>query len=799
MINPKRRKVGDLCFLKLDGYQPPWRQAVIVKEGKGAKFILVVRMLDQEIEDKTEEISFFAMGGEKFLLVEGKANQLRSTCLNPHRALEVEGQKLVAFTRTKLADEDLHYVTASEDLAEDSSKRKTHSMGESSGSEGPESSEEDDKVLEMLVRAQKLERGKGIVSEDRAQSSKEKPKRYPMLQGKTGEKDDTGINFEQMLLQSLASKGSEPAKTDQHLQTLLTLEVLKRRGFGCSVNKQRRGQGIWSEKGCRKGYERFPRKSQSHASEAIEARQKVHQRDRGDHGSFGRSWIQHQRLYPQNPMGQTKIADAYTLRSVGTSAVSAQRKAGAGCSTSSTIAPGDSSELLGRGIVESGIIIDATCRSPRQTPFRGRSCAIRRHRDISQSHPGSREEKRWTRRRSRYRSCKESKRRKGKEARDACRDVSFLPQCFVAPSAEECLVSKLIKKGHGSFSRFAKQYARSHRETGGCTPISHGDLHEVSLFPSQLPWIKPPVRSRGRRGHSSKQRWEAFVRMHWIWGLCNFLECGSPCNHDAAQNVVEKASSGVWTKQHECYAKAMYLKILRFVSHPEGTLERGTAKLNDLISRIRLSFYDPKITFDEAFSSAMSVNPERISLPEEGGILDPGQHLTGRQLRQFKRMRKNIPHGLETCKETKPCHKVEPQDWPILLKKLWGAKMISFVPIEDALCENGKLVKGGLFCVPHKPTSDRLINDRRPLNARESRLDWSKLPAGHMLCQLVLEKNESIRCSGDDLSNYFYLIKHSPEWLPRNCFGDPILGEKSLGRTEPQKEILAELQGCLHG
>ena len=141
--------------------------------------------------------------------------------------------------------------------------------------------------------------------------------------------------------------------------------------------------------------------------------------------------------------------------------------------------------------------------------------------------------------------------------------------------------------------------------------------------------------------------------MHWIWGLCTFLECGSPCNHDAAQNVVEKASSGVWTKQHECYAKAMYLKILRFVSHPAGTLERGTAKLSDLISRIRLSFYDPKITFDEAFSSAMSVNPEWISLPEEGGILDPGQHLTGRQLRQFKRMHKDIPHGLETCKETK--------------------------------------------------------------------------------------------------------------------------------------------------
>ncbi len=369
--------------------------------------------------------------------------------------------------------------------------------------------------------------------------------------------------------------------------------------------------------------------------------------------------------------------------------------------------------------------------------------------------------------------------------------MNFLPQCFAAPDAEECLVWKLIKKGHGSFSRFAKQYARSHHETGGCTPMPYGDLQEVLLFPSKLPWIKPPVRSRGRRGHSSKQRWEAFVRMHWIWGLCNFLEGGSPCNHDAAQFVVDKASSGVWTKQHECYAKAMYLKILRFVSHPEGTLERGTAKLNDLISRIRLSFYDPKISFDEAFSSAMSVNPERISLPEQGGILDPGQHLTGKQLRQFKRMHKDIPHGLETGKEVKPCHKVEPKDWPILLKKLWDAQMISFVPIEDALCENGKLVKGGLFCVPHKPTSDRLINDRRPLNARESRLDWSKLPAGHMLCQLVLEKNESIRCSGDDLSNYFYLIKHSPLWLPRNRFGDPIGGEKiPWAKLDPKKKYL---------
>lgn len=227
MISPKGKKLGDLCFLKLDGYQPPWRQAVVVKEGKGSKSILVVRVLEKEIEHKADQVSFFETGGEKFLLVEGKANQLRPTCLSPHRALEMEVQKLISCSKAKLADEDLQYVTASEDVAEDPSKQKTRSVDNSSGSGGSGSSEEEDKVLEMLMKAQRLERGKGIVSESRSQSSKEKPKRYPMLQEKTEEKDDTGINLEQVLLQSMASRGSEPAKTDQHLQTLLTLEVLK--------------------------------------------------------------------------------------------------------------------------------------------------------------------------------------------------------------------------------------------------------------------------------------------------------------------------------------------------------------------------------------------------------------------------------------------------------------------------------------------------------------------------------------------------------------------------------------------
>lgn len=352
---------------------------------------------------------------------------------------------------------------------------------------------------------------------------------------------------------------------------------------------------------------------------------------------------------------------------------------------------------------------------------------------------------------------------------------------FRFPDADECLVSHLIRSSHGSFARFAKIYEKSHVETGGCTLNNNVEKSEVSLFPSRLPWIKPPIQSRGRRGPTSRQRWVALARMHWLWGLFNFLECGSPCSRSAAQAVANRASCGVWTDCHESLARTMYTKVLKFVSHPEGTLDRGTAKLDDLIKRIRLSFYDSSLSLEEALTGVLDVDPNRISLPAKGGILDPLNHLTGRQLEEFRNMHKDVPHGLLVGKDIKPCHKVDSKNWPFLLRKLYDADMITFLPEAQALRENGHLIKGGLFCVPHKATSDRLINDRRPLNARENRLNWSKLPSGQMLCQLILEPGQSIRCSGDDLSNYFYLIKHSEEWLPRNCFGDPIWGSQLPG------------------
>ena len=62
-----------------------------------------------------------------------------------------------------------------------------------------------------------------------------------------------------------------------------------------------------------------------------------------------------------------------------------------------------------------------------------------------------------------------------------------------------------------------------------------------------------------------------------------------------------------------------------------------------------------------------------------------------------------------------------------------------------------------------------------------------------MLTQLIVPKGFSVRGSGDDLSNYFYLLKHNADWLPRNAVGTSFDGEgyEAYGGEKGQKYLLA--------
>ena len=349
-----------------------------------------------------------------------------------------------------------------------------------------------------------------------------------------------------------------------------------------------------------------------------------------------------------------------------------------------------------------------------------------------------------------------------------------------------CDLRALIKSQHGSFSRYVQIHERSFRETRASSPSPTAGSD--SLFPAMLVWHKPPGQSR-RRGHPKEVYWEAFEWLKLVWMLFNYLDAGSPSSTHSIRAAVDRAAMGKWTAQHDAYARAMFAKLVRYCAHPRGTMDRGPAKLDELIRRIKISQYDPNVNLNEAVSGAKEVDPNRISLPSQAGILDPRDHLKEDRLQQFLQMPENIPcHGpLEGGPVA--CHKVADEDWPSLLCKLHDAQMITFLKKQDVVKEGRRLIKGGLFCVPHKVESDRLINDRRPLNARENRLGWCQLPAGHLLTQLILSPSESVRASGDDLSNYFYLIKHLEEWHHRNAFGKPFRGAMLPGRGLDPKQL----------
>lgn len=175
----------------------------------------------------------------------------------------------------------------------------------------------------------------------------------------------------------------------------------------------------------------------------------------------------------------------------------------------------------------------------------------------------------------------------------------------------------------------------------------------------------------------------------------------------------------------------------------------------------------------------MDVKPERMSLPEQAGIIDPVTHLKGVHKEAFLNMHNDIPIHEPPPDPVQSCFKVRDHDVVAVYERLLDSGVGILIPEEMALKDHsGKIISGGLFAVPHKENSDRIICDRRPQNQIERRLVWARLPHGCMLTQIILQKNCSIRGSGDDLSNYFYLLKHQEKWLHRNCVGKPVPGSK---------------------
>ena len=194
----KRLGIGDVCFLKLDGFSPAWRQAVVVQSNlRGAELFLACRVLEKETEDLEAEFSVFDFNGSSFLLVEGKPGQTRVSFTGVHRALELDPQLIVRRSKTILEGAD------------------------------PESEEEEDDVMDLLMKAQKMGREKAISTASARGVTEMKASRYPMLDKKKEEKDLSAAGLDRLLNQAVASGSNSLPMGDGNLNALITLELSK--------------------------------------------------------------------------------------------------------------------------------------------------------------------------------------------------------------------------------------------------------------------------------------------------------------------------------------------------------------------------------------------------------------------------------------------------------------------------------------------------------------------------------------------------------------------------------------------
>ena len=273
---------------------------------------------------------------------------------------------------------------------------------------------------------------------------------------------------------------------------------------------------------------------------------------------------------------------------------------------------------------------------------------------------------------------------------------------------------------------------------------------------------------------------EAWEWVKVLWALFTFFEGGCTFRRADQRELLARARAVPWTPMHSEYAGLLHKQINRFVRLREDkdSLSRGILKLSELIAVVKSSSYHGLELDAKLQQSAKPVKPNRMSLPEQAGIIDPRQFLKSPHLEQFVSMIKDIPMTHSEQPPIKGCFKVEDQDLNQVYKNLLRSGVAALLPSELAVKDqDGRVITGGLFAVNHKEHSDRIILDRRPFNQLERRLVWAKLPHGSLLTQIILPPHFSIRGSGDDLSDYFYLLKRNQNWLPRNAIGEVFDGE----------------------
>ena len=323
------------------------------------------------------------------------------------------------------------------------------------------------------------------------------------------------------------------------------------------------------------------------------------------------------------------------------------------------------------------------------------------------------------------------------------------------------------------------------------------------LFPGVLPYPEI-IRSGvvGAEGQLNRLGWaKRFMNTSVCWS--NFVSLGCP----SAGGRYEPRGGYRCLAEMRDFADKLLAEVVEFgdLELLSGVLacEGKRGIIDELLSQVQCTvgacYADFRGPGDgEAGVPTLPVRAERIAVPEVAGTVDPCVLLDpvrSEVVANLDRLRKP---ECEWDEVVRAFHQVPRDEEDKVVRRLLSTKMAVLVPESELPCNSrGRLLVGGLFSVLKNEREDRLIFDRRPENATMHRLRWAKLPSGACFTKLLLGECEYLRGSGDDLRNYYYMLRLPSNWVRFNAAGRrvsaQVLREQGLDPRVPHRACFAVL------
>ena len=281
-----------------------------------------------------------------------------------------------------------------------------------------------------------------------------------------------------------------------------------------------------------------------------------------------------------------------------------------------------------------------------------------------------------------------------------------------------------------------------------------------------------------------------------MFSYFSFLELGCP-----------KAGSQVAFFERPIFHPGIRPAALRLVSevaafsrlNSQNELSSGRLSLIQALRRAQSSAnaYGQNFPKLDPEIPAVWLDPQLMAIPKSGGSVNPLDFLSSEQSRQLLCTEPLLVPS-EGCPP--PCHKVRKGDEDAIMDRLLESNLACIVPAEalpvvpfsrrPLLTGTGfgrssrkvftnqplryRRLVGGLFGIVKSEKKMRVIFDRRPQNACETRKVWIRLPAGAQLAQIILRPENVLRGSGKDLSDFYFHISMPSSAWPRQAFGRPL-------------------------